>query len=259
MADNAEGPVAVVTGAASGIGLASAGILLDQGWRVVGIDLDAAAIAAAEAELLPYAGRFRFAEGNVTDEDRIAEIVAHTERDFGPIRGLVTSAGIARDTPFLETTPEHFRKIYDVNVVGTFIIARAVAEVMSASGGGAIVTIASISGMAGNVGRAAYGASKGAIINLTRVMAVELARLGIRVNAIAPGPIETPLVAQVHSNASRAQWRERILLKRYGTPAEIGEAAAFLLDGKRAGYITGQILAVDGGFMAGGMLGGASG
>jgi NAD(P)-dependent dehydrogenase (short-subunit alcohol dehydrogenase family) len=255
MAGNADAPVAVVTGAASGIGLATAGILLDRGWQVVGIDLDAAAIAAAQAELEPHAARLRFLQGDVTDEDRIAAIVAETERDLGPIRGLVTSAGIARDTPFLETKPEHFRKIYDVNVVGTFIIARAVAEVMAASGGGAIVTIASISGLAGNLGRAAYGASKGAIVNLTRIMAVELARHSIRVNAIAPGPIDTPLVAQVHSSASRARWSERILLKRYGTPAEIGEAAAFLLDEKRASYITGQILAVDGGFMAGGLIG----
>lgn len=253
MAENPSAPVAVVTGAASGIGLATAHILLDQGWHVVGIDLNATAIAAAEAELQPHARRFRLVQGDVTDEARIAAIVAETER-VGPIRGLVTCAGIARDTAFLETTPDHFRKIYDVNVVGTFIIARAAATAMRASGGGAIVTIASISGMTGNLGRAAYGSSKGAIVNLTRIMAVELAAYGIRVNAVAPGPVDTPMVALVHSSASRAQWSERTLLKRYGTPAEIGEAVAFLLDEKRASYITGQILAVDGGFMAGGLI-----
>jgi NAD(P)-dependent dehydrogenase (short-subunit alcohol dehydrogenase family) len=249
-----EGPVAIVTGGASGIGLATVGVLLGQGWRVVALDLDTKAIAAAEAELQAHAGRIRFAEADVTDEARIAAVVAETEHDLGPIKGLVTCAGIARDTPFLETTPEHFRRINDVNVVGTFIIARAVAEVMRASGGGAIVTIASVSGMLGNIGRSAYGASKGAIVNLTRVMATELARYGIRVNSVAPGPIDTPLVAAIHTNAIRDIWRERILLERYGTPAEIGEAVAFLLDGRRAGYITGQILAVDGGFVAAGII-----
>ena len=249
-----DGPVAIVTGGASGIGLATTGILLAQGWRVVGLDLDAKAIAAAETELQSHAGRIRFAQADVTDQAGIARIVADTERDLGPIKGLVTCAGIARDTPFLETTPEHFRRINEVNVVGTFIISRAVAEAMRASGGGAIVTIASVSGLTGNIGRSAYGASKGAIVNLTRIMAVELARYGIRVNAVAPGPIETPMVAAVHTNTIRDIWRERVLLERYGTPAEIGEAVAFLLDGKRAGYITGQILAVDGGFIAAGII-----
>ena len=249
-----NGPVAIVTGGASGIGLATAGILLDHGWRVVGLDLDAKAIAAAEAGLAHHGDRIRYVQADVTDEAGIGRIVAETARDFGPIRGLVTCAGIARDTPFLETTPEHFRRIYEVNVVGTFIIARAVAEVMRDSGGGAIVTIASISGMTGNVGRAAYGASKGAIVNLTRVMALELAPHGIRVNSVAPGPVETPLVATVHTTAIREIWNQRVLLERYGTPAEIGEAVAFLLDDKRASFITGHILAVDGGFLAAGVI-----
>ena len=254
MTQAANAPVAIVTGAASGIGLATAGILLGQGWRVVGIDRDPRAIAAAESGLLSFVGRIRFAEADVTDETAIGDIVATAQRDLGPIRGLVTSAGIARDTPFLDTTPEHFRKIYDVNVVGTFIIARAVAAAMRDSGGGAIVTISSISGIAGNTGRAAYGSSKGAITVLTRIMAVELAAHGIRVNAVAPGPVETPLVAAVHNSASRAEWNERILLGRYAAPEEIAETIAFLLDDKRAGYITGQVIAVDGGFTAGGLL-----
>jgi NAD(P)-dependent dehydrogenase (short-subunit alcohol dehydrogenase family) len=249
-----DGPVAIVTGGASGIGLATAGVLLGQGWRVVGVDLDDKSIAAAQEQLAAHGDRIRFAQADVSDEARIAQIVAETERDLGPIKGLVTCAGIARDTPFLETTAEHFRRINEVNVVGTFIISREVAKAMRASGGGAIVTIASVSGLLGNIGRSAYGASKGAIVNLTRVMATELARYGIRVNSVAPGPIETPMVAAVHTPAMRDVWHDRLLMDRYGTPAEIGEAVAFLLDGKRSAYITGQILAVDGGFVAAGVI-----
>lgn len=254
MPEQAANRVAIVTGGASGIGLATAAVLLDQGWGVVALDRSAEALASAAAEMKAHGGRIAFRQADVTDEAGIGQIVAETERDMGPIKGLVTSAGIARDTPFLETTAEHFRTIHDVNVVGTFITAKAVAAAMRASGGGAIVTVSSVSGLAGNIGRAAYGASKGAVVNLTRIMAVELARYGIRVNSVAPGPIETPMVAAVHPPAIRKQWTDRVLLDRYGTPAEIGEAAAFLLDDRRASYITGQILAVDGGFVAAGLI-----
>ncbi|MGL4285044.1 MAG: SDR family NAD(P)-dependent oxidoreductase [Phreatobacter sp.] len=253
MSASSEKRVAIVTGGASGIGLATASILLEQGWSVVGTDRDAAALAEAEKALAAHAGRFRMIQGDVTDAAAMERLVEETERDVGPLKGLVTSAGIGRDVPFLETTAEMFRMIHEINVVGTFNIARASAAAMRASGGGAIVTIASVSGLIGNIGRAAYGSSKGAVVNLTRIMAVELARYGIRVNSVAPGPIETPMVAEIHTAAIREQWNDKVLLERYGTPAEIGEAVAFLVDGKRSSYITGQILAVDGGFVACGL------
>jgi NAD(P)-dependent dehydrogenase (short-subunit alcohol dehydrogenase family) len=252
MTTSLEDRVAIVTGGASGIGLATAGILLDQGWKVVATDRDAKALAAAETALAGHAGRFRMVQADVTDEAAMDEMVKNAERDLGPIKGVVTSAGIGRDVPFLETTAEMFRTIHEINVIGTFVVARAAAAAMRATGGGAIVTIASVSGLTGNIGRAAYGSSKGAVVNLTRIMAVELARYGIRVNSVAPGPIETPMVAAVHTAAIRDQWNDKVLLERYGTPAEIGEAVAFLLD-QRSSYITGQILAVDGGFVACGL------
>jgi NAD(P)-dependent dehydrogenase (short-subunit alcohol dehydrogenase family) len=108
--------------------------------------------------------------------------------------------------------------------------------------------------LTGNIGRTAYGASKGAVVNLTRVMAVELAPFNIRVNGIAPGPIETPMVAAVHTPEIREQWNRTTPMARYGTPDEIAEAIAFLLDGTRASYITGQILSVDGGFISSGVI-----
>jgi NAD(P)-dependent dehydrogenase (short-subunit alcohol dehydrogenase family) len=245
---------AIVTGAASGIGFATTVALLRDGWRVAGIDRDVQAIAKAKGELSGHKTHVRLDALDVTDEAATATLVGEIAKVFGPIKGVVTSAGIGANVSFFDTTAALFRRMNDVNVIGTFIIAKAAAEAMRQTGGGAIVTIASVSGLTGNMGRTAYGASKGAIANLTRIMAVELARHKIRVNSIAPGPIETPMVAEVHTPEVRAQWYDTVPLKRYGTPEEIAEAAAFLLDERRASYITGQVLAVDGGFTAAGLV-----
>jgi NAD(P)-dependent dehydrogenase (short-subunit alcohol dehydrogenase family) len=125
---------------------------------------------------------------------------------------------------------------------------------MRPRGSGAIVNMASVSGIAGNQGRVAYGASKGGVIIMTKVMAVELAPLGIRVNAIAPGPIETPLVKQMHTSMSRDAWLRAVPQHRYGAPSEIAGTALFLLDAEKSGFITGQTICVDGGFSAAGLM-----
>jgi NAD(P)-dependent dehydrogenase (short-subunit alcohol dehydrogenase family) len=125
---------------------------------------------------------------------------------------------------------------------------------MGGRGKGSIVNIASVSGIRGNTGRVAYGASKGGVITMTQVMAVELAPLGIRVNAIAPGPIETPLVRAMHTEKARADWLSRVPQHRYGTPEEVAGAAVFLLDQRRSSFMTGQTLCVDGGFTAAGVM-----
>ena len=125
---------------------------------------------------------------------------------------------------------------------------------MGERGRGSIVNITSVSGIRGNVGRVAYGASKGGVVTMTKVMAVELAPLGIRVNAVAPGPIETPLVREVHTENVRSEWMRVVPQRRYGTPEEVADAAIFLLDNRRASYVTGQILYVDGGFTAAGLM-----
>ena len=161
---------------------------------------------------------------------------------LGGLDGVVNSAGIAADIPALDTPVDLFRKILDVNVIGTFIVARAAARLMKDKGGGAIVNLASVSGLRGGKGRSAYGASKGAVVVLTQVLANDLARHGIRVNAIAPGPTDTPMVKAVHADADRELWKRYVPMRRYADPGEIATAIEFLLDGTKSSYITGEIL-----------------
>ncbi|MFL5204957.1 MAG: SDR family NAD(P)-dependent oxidoreductase, partial [Microvirga sp.] len=173
---------------------------------------------------------------------------------FGPLTGVVNSAGIGRDVPALDTSVDLFRRMLEVNLIGSFIVSREAAKLMQVRGSGSIVNIASVSGVIGNRGRVAYGASKGGVITMTKVMAVELASIGIRVNAIAPGPIETPLVQEVHTPEVRAAWMTTVPQRRYGSPDEIAGAAIFLLDQRKSSYITGQTICVDGGFSIAGIL-----
>jgi NAD(P)-dependent dehydrogenase (short-subunit alcohol dehydrogenase family) len=250
-----ERGVAIVTGGASGIGLAIAKALLGEGWKLILADLAQDPLEAARAELdqlTPNATKCVIMD--VANEASVIAALHDCETGFGPVRGLVNSAGIGRDVPFFDTSVELFRKILDVNLTGTFTVAREAGKLMLAHGGGAIVNIASVSGQRGNIGRSAYGASKGGVITLTQVMACELAPQNIRVNAIAPGPIETPLVKAMHDDVVRAGWLKAVPQRRYATPDEIAGAAIFLLDDSKSSFVTGHILNVDGGFAAAGLL-----
>src|SRR6266478_4758395 len=246
--------VAIVTGGASGIGLATARALLADGWKVMIADLTPAGLEAARTELEPLrANATKYVLMDVANEASVIAGLDDCEDGFGPVRGLVNSAGIARDVPFFDTSVELFRKVLDINLIGTFTVAREAGRLMRAHGG-AIVNIASISGQRGNLGRSAYGASKGGVITLTQVMACELAPENIRVNAIAPGPVETPLVRAMQSEANRAAWLQEVPQRRYASPDEVAGAAVFLLDDSKASFITGHVLNVDGGFAAAGYL-----
>jgi NAD(P)-dependent dehydrogenase (short-subunit alcohol dehydrogenase family) len=247
--------VTIITGGASGIGLAIAHALLADGWKLILADLKADALEAAREALDPKrSDSVRTVVMDVSDEASVIAGIKDCEAGFGPVRGLVNSAGIGRDVPFFETTTKLFRQILDINLTGSFTVAREAGKLMRSHGGGAIVNIASVSGQRGNIGRVAYGASKGGVITLTQVMACELAPEKIRVNAIAPGPIETPLVKEMHDATVRANWLRSVPQRRYASPDEIAGAAVFLLDETKSSFVTGHVLNVDGGFAAAGLL-----
>ncbi len=240
-----DGKVALVTGGLSGIGLAIARRMVEEGAIVIAADLATDAIALGDGSLVPL-------RMDVSDPASVEAGLAGIVARHGRIDCAVNSAGIGKDIPFLDTPLETFDRIIAVNLRGTFIVGQAVARAMSRTGGGAIVNIASVSGMTGNVGRSAYGASKGGVVILSRVMAVDLAAHGIRVNVLAPGPVDTPLVAQMHTPANRAEWLGRTPLRRYAQPEEIAGAVVFLCSDD-ASYVTGHVLAADGGFLACGL------
>ena len=240
-----EGKVAVVTGGLSGIGDAVARLMVEEGAIVVAADLATDADALGEGPLSPF-------RVEVSDPESVSAMIRAIVTRHGRIDCLVNSAGIARETPFLETSLDAFDRIVAVNLRGTFIIGQAVGRVMSEAGGGAIVNVASVSGMVGSFGRSAYGASKGGVVALSRVMAVDLAGYNVRVNVLAPGPVATPLVLQHHTAAARAQYADRVPLRRYARPEEMASTAVFLCSDD-ASYVTGHVLVADGGFLAAGL------
>lgn len=244
--------IAIVTGAASGIGRATADLLVERGWRVAYVDRDVGPLADVAARSAGGPDTIVRAL-DVTDEDAVIRLVAEVAETFGGLDGVVNSAGIAADFHVFDTTAELFRRILDINVVGTFLVGREAARQMTKTGG-AIVNLASISGLRGSKGRSAYGASKGGVVTLTQVMANDLAPHGIRVNAVAPGPIETPMVKAVHTAADREIYGRFVPMRRYGTPHEIASVICFLLDGTQSSYMTGEIVAVDGGFRGAGII-----
>ena len=244
-------PVAVVTGAARGIGLAIAQWFLAQGGRVALWDIDATTVAQAE-QALDLPGRVLALHCDVSDPDQVQAATARTAAHFGRIDSLVNNAGVAVFKPTLDTSFDEWRTVMATNLDGAFLCTQAVARVMLGNGGGAVVNIASISGLRASTLRVAYGTSKAALIHLTKQHATELGTVGIRVNAIAPGPVETEMAKQVHSEAIRRDYFAVIPLARYGSTEEIANAVGFLCS-PAASYINGQVLAVDGGFDAAGV------
>ncbi len=243
--------VALVTGAARGIGLATTRRFLADGYRVALLDIDAETLARAHAGLARTGETLTLA-CDVADEKGVAEAVAAIDSAFGRLDALINNAGIAVFKPLLDTTCAEWQRTLAVNLTGPFLCVQAAAPVMARGGGGAIVNITSISGLRASTLRVAYGTSKAALSHLTRQQAAELAALNIRVNAVAPGPVDTAMARAVHSPAIRADYHDAIPLNRYGLEEEIADAILYLCS-ERASYITGQTLAVDGGFDATGI------
>jgi NAD(P)-dependent dehydrogenase (short-subunit alcohol dehydrogenase family) len=242
---------ALVTGAARGIGLAVAKRFLAEGWRVALLDIlgdvlekSVAGLNEADATLALTC--------DVSDTDAVASALAKIERRFGRLDALINNAGVAVFTPVMETSDADWERVLAVNLTGPFLCTKAAVPLMRKHGGGAIVNITSISGLRASTLRSAYGTSKAGLAHLTKQLAVELAELGIRVNGVAPGPVDTAMAKAVHSAEIRADYHDAIPLNRYGLEEELAEAVYFLCS-DRASYITGQILAVDGGFDAAGI------
>jgi NAD(P)-dependent dehydrogenase (short-subunit alcohol dehydrogenase family) len=243
--------VALVTGGARGIGLAAAQWFLQHGHAVALLDIDAATLDAATAAVA-QPGRLLALHADVRDPAQVGQAVAAVEARFGRLDALVNNAGIAVFKPLLDTTFAEWRDVMATNLDGAFLCTQAAAPLMLKGGGGAVVNIASISGLRASTLRVAYGTSKAALIHLTRQQAAELGDAGIRVNAIAPGPVDTAMAKLVHSAAIRRDYHDSIPLGRYGTPEEIAAGIGFLCS-DAASYVNGQCLAVDGGFDAAGI------
>lgn len=235
--------VALITGSARGIGLATARTFLDEGWRVVLLDWDGDELDRAATDL---AGAVLPLCLDVSKPDHAAEMMAQTKAHFGRLDALVNNAGVADFGPIEETTFERWRRIMSVNLDGVFLCSQAATPLLKESRG-AIVNIASISGLRASTLRVAYGTSKAAVIHLTEQQAAELGEYGIRANCVAPGPVRTKLALAVHSEAIIKAYHDAIPLNRYGSQQEIANAIVFLCSDK-ASFITGQLLSVDGGF-----------
>jgi len=239
-----EGQVAVVTGAGRGIGKAIALRFAAEGARVGVLDVDAASAAETAKEI---GGAAFTLTVDVSDPDAVAGAFGGLDR----LDVLVNNAGVETRAPFLEITPDEWRRQIEVNLSGTFYCTQAGARVMSAGAYGRIVNVSSVAGLIGPIDLAAYGAAKAGIVGLTRAAALDLADFGITVNAIAPGPIETELMLGVWSAEALRERPQHGAIARFGTVEEIAHAALFLAS-PESGFITGVTISVDGGAVAAG-------
>lgn len=231
--------VAIVTGAASGIGRATARRFLAEGARVAAIDLDEASTAKGiEGDVLAIAA-------DVADEADVSAAVARVKATFGKIDVLAHFAGVTRDAMASKMDLDAWELVLRVNLTGTFLVARAVANEMRDRGNGGSIILTSSRSYLGNIGQANYAASKGGVVSLMRTLALEYGKFGIRVNALAPGFIETPMTAVVPEKL-RNLAIEGTPLRRGGTADEVAAVTLFLASDDSS-YVTGVVLAVDGG------------
>ena len=244
--------VAIITGSARGIGRATALSMAREGASIVIADINEAGAQDAAAEIEGLGQRAIAVPTDVAHHGQVQEMVQRAIDTFGRIDILVNNAGNASLTPLLETTPEEWDRTIKIHLYGTFYCTQAVVRHMVAQGSGRVVNISSVSGLVGSAGRSAYGAAKGAIATLTKVLAVELASQGIRVNAIAPGAVETELSRTAWTPADQEGYFRLTPVERLGQPDDIAQAVLFLCL-PQSDYITGHVLAVDGGFSIAGI------
>lgn len=235
--------VAVVTGAARGIGLATTQLFIEMGWLVAMLDLDGEELAKASGGFGQAVSAF---DCDVSDPDAVERVIADVMAHFGRIDALVNNAGVADFGPIEETDFDRWRRVMETNLDGVFLMSQAAIPALRQTRG-AILNIASISGLRASTLRVAYGTSKAAVIHLTKQQAAELGEYGIRANCVCPGPVRTKLAMAVHTQDIIDAYHDAIPLNRYGSEREIAEVIVFLCTDK-ASYVTGQIVASDGGF-----------
>jgi len=238
--------IALVTGAARGIGLATTIQFLAEGRHVVMVDRDADVLNLEAAALENVTA----CVCDVSQEGQVSVLIDEVAK-IGPISALVNNAGVADFGPIEDTTFARWKTVMETNLDGVFLMSQAFTPMLKETKG-AIVNIASISGLRASTLRAAYGTSKAAVIHLTQQQAVELGEHGIRANCVAPGPVRTKLAMAVHTQDIIDAYHDAIPLNRYGSEDEIANVVTFLCSDK-ASYVSGQLIASDGGFEATGI------
>jgi 2-hydroxycyclohexanecarboxyl-CoA dehydrogenase len=242
-----EGRAVLVTGAASGIGSAIARRLAEEGSRVGILDRDAGGAEGVARAIREAGGTAQVFAADITDADAVAEAVARFESEAGAIDGLVNDAGWDRAASFLETDAAFWRQVIEINLVGTLIVTKAVLEGMERRGRGRIVSIASDAGRVGSSGESVYAACKAGLIAFSKSVAREMARRGVTLNVVSPGPTDTPLFAGFDPSGKLAKALERAIpMGRLGRPDDYPGIVAFLLS-EDAAFITGQVISVSGG------------
>jgi NAD(P)-dependent dehydrogenase (short-subunit alcohol dehydrogenase family) len=256
MTSRYDGKVAIVTGAGSGIGQAAARLLADEGAAVGVLDLRAEAAEETVKLIEKNGGRALAVTANVADEHQVETAVGAVVEAFGALHMLYNNAGVDSTGSVADATEDDWDRAFAVNAKGTFLCSRAAVPRLEASGGGAIVNQGSVAALVGVPNFAAYCAAKGAVVALTRSMAVDLAPRGIRVNVICPGTVFTPLMEpmlRARGDGDLEAGLAKTLLKypigRLGTPDEIAQVAAFL-GSDEASFLTGSVIAADGGMTA---------
>jgi NAD(P)-dependent dehydrogenase (short-subunit alcohol dehydrogenase family) len=243
-------PVAVVTGAARGIGRRVAEVLAADGYAVALSDLREPAEALAAVR--DHGGEALGVAGDVADEAAVAALAARVEERFGRVDVLVNNAGVSLLSPAEDTTAAQWRRVLEVNLTGPFLLSRAFGRRMLRAGAGSIVNVASIAGLRGVADRAAYNASKHGLVGLTRTLAAEWGGRGVRVNAVCPSWVKTPMDAadQAAGGYGDDDIVGQVPMARFAVPDDVAAAVAFLADPARSGFVNGVALPVDGGWTA---------